>query len=193
MAKYSYTNPNSTAVYVPIGTDNNITGTYSGTQPQVFLPGTGRFEIYFNGLTLKWTLTTYNGSQKTSTASNASSTSNKCGTTTYSRGEQQNNPVENVPNITAEHLNAVPVINAKSIKAFPNPVTDKLVIQTGNSLISTRDLLITDLSGKIYRGMNINKTGPYSLEINMSTLKSGIYFIKVKSGVQYKVVKVFKQ
>ena len=193
MAKYSYTNPNSTAVYVPIGTDNNITGTYSGTQPQVFLPGTGRFEIYFNGLTLKWTLTTYNGSQKTSTASNASSTSNKCGTTTYSRGEQQNNPVENVPNITAEHLNAVPVINAKSIKAFPNPVTDKLVIQTGNSLISTRDLLITDLSGKIYRGMNINKTGPYSLEINMSTLKSGIYFIKVKSGDQYKVVKVFKQ
>ena len=74
---FPYENPNLTTVYVPIGSDNNIIalGSYSGVQPQIFLPSGGKFDVYFDGQKLTWLLITYNGNQKTAIASDASSTS----------------------------------------------------------------------------------------------------------------------
>ena len=61
LAHFSYTNYNSTAVYIPVGSDNNIktSGAYSGTPPQVFNPGTGYFDVYSNSLPVTWTVKSY--------------------------------------------------------------------------------------------------------------------------------------
>lgn len=76
-----YYNPNSAPVYVPVDPDNYLTGPglfENSQQPQLFLPGTSNWQARFNGDKITWVLNTYNGTHKSSTASDASSSSNKC-------------------------------------------------------------------------------------------------------------------
>ena len=79
-ARFEYQNDNSTPIFIAIGPENNIiaTGPYSGTQPELFQPGGGSFEILFNGAKLTWTVISDDKGKKTSIASEASSTSTRC-------------------------------------------------------------------------------------------------------------------
>lgn len=199
VANFGYDNPNSKTVYVPIGTSNLITasGTYSGSQPVVFLPGTGTFKIYFDGQTLKWTLITYNGNQKTSTSSSASSTSNKC----------SSNPIVLMSGATIP--NAIPTqeatvetgkrqvnnkdLETKGIIAFPNPATNIVNIMTARPISTDRDVTITDMQGVTYRSFTARMTQDNNVEINISRLKPGVYTVKVKVANTYKQVKIMKQ
>jgi hypothetical protein len=47
-------------------------------QKEIFPPGKTKFDIYFDGKKLIWTLRTFDINQKTSVATEASSTSSKC-------------------------------------------------------------------------------------------------------------------
>jgi len=87
---YRYENDNDYAVYVapgddnnPLsGADNNLTGpaaaTAEGKLPTIFMPGSGTFEIVFNGEQLVWSLTTYEGTQKSSVSSASTSGASEC-------------------------------------------------------------------------------------------------------------------
>jgi hypothetical protein len=80
IAHFSYENPNSTPVFVPRGPDNQLTseGSFSGLQPELFNPGIGYFDIYFDGRKLKWVVRTYENNQNSSVATEASSSSARC-------------------------------------------------------------------------------------------------------------------
>jgi len=78
---YRYENDNDDAVFAA-GDDNILSGpaepTATGTLPTIFMPGSGTFEIIFNGEQLVWSLTTYEGTHKSSVSSASTSGANVC-------------------------------------------------------------------------------------------------------------------
>ena len=70
--------------------------------------------------------------------------------------------------------------NVYDINVFPNPTTDKINITT--SLESSSDLQINiyDITGKKVN-LNMNKTSN-NIQINVSSLASGIYFVRIQKG-----------
>ena len=177
LARFSYNNPNATPVYVPVGVNNNFTalGLYSGTPPQVFQPGTAQFTIPFDGKKLTWALTTYNGTQKTSTACNASSTSNKC-----QRAAAR-------PMAVAEML---PVQAEEKVQVYPNPVKDKLAVcftSTGRTTI-----LLTDAFGKKVKTKTVGPGEGNNASLDVSALARGIYFVTIINGRQQNIFRVIK-
>jgi hypothetical protein len=160
LARYSHTNPNNTPVYVPLGADNFITalGSYSGNPPVLFQPGTFRFEIPFDGQRMTWTLRSFNGNQKTSSASDASATSNKC----------------------TAHLNRMLSTGTEQsdfeLIAYPNPTSGILQVQVTGSNIGTVRLEIYDLTGKLFE-LPVEMNGN-DAQINASLLASGTYILR---------------
>lgn len=72
---------------------------------------------------------------------------------------------------------------ANGIQAYPNPTTNKLTIKHSKADLQW-DLL--DISGrKLMDGQG--------LEVNLNTLPSGIYFLKVKNLPTFDVIKISKQ
>ena len=96
VAHFSYTNCNATPVFIPLGTDNYITasGSYSGAPPELFVPNGGKFDIYFDGKKLTWTVKSYHGCYKVTAASEACSTSKSCNNNAIaSRSASDNNNI----------------------------------------------------------------------------------------------------
>ena len=79
---FRYENDNSDPVFVPVGPDNFLSGDgYIGNNsdlPTVFMPGSGVFDIEFNGGQLIWSLTTYDGTQKSGVSSATTDGSGEC-------------------------------------------------------------------------------------------------------------------
>jgi hypothetical protein len=152
IATYEYENKNNSPVFIPIGQDNEIvtTGNYSGSQPELFLTGTHTFMIPFDGIKMTWTVISYNGNQKASSASEASSTSNKCGTANGNSAKT-----------------AGPISAQNSIEFYPNPASSVLIIQ------SNSDYIIINAVGEIvFNGDSEMK------EIDISEWANGVYSIR---------------
>lgn len=76
--------------------------------------------------------------------------------------------------LTDERLDIQSVDMEASMKVYPNPATDKAYIST-NGII--RSMILTDISGRRIQevsNMNVNE-----IELNVSRLEAGIYFISV--------------
>jgi hypothetical protein len=185
-ANFSYSNPNSTIVYVPVGVNNSITttGHYSGQLPIVFQVGSGKFKIYFDGTKLTWTLITYNGNHSSSSAAVASSTSSKCssGTGTTQTGVQS-------ALATSETAEDVPEPPATSV--YPNPTKGLITIYVKDGIIASNNVELSDSYGKFYK-MNAKLITGHSLQVDLSGLSSGMYFIRVMVDGNYKIFRVLK-
>ncbi len=69
----------------------------------------------------------------------------------------------------------IPKTDDESIRIFPNPATDRLeIIAAGNILISK--CVLTDFNGRVIFQKFLNKN---SLTLDLQTLVSGIYFVKI--------------
>ncbi|MBK6833126.1 MAG: T9SS type A sorting domain-containing protein [Bacteroidetes bacterium] len=78
--------------------------------------------------------------------------------------------------------------NELSVKAYPNPTTGLITIQTEDFNSSTK-IVVIDLLGKTL----LNKQMYSQTEvINMSQYESGIYFIKVYDNLKQKTIKIIK-
>jgi Secretion system C-terminal sorting domain len=79
---------------------------------------------------------------------------------------------------------------ANSIKIFPNPVKDVLIINLQENIES---IIVTDILGKIYLSKNIDEISN-NVALDLSQLTTGIYFLstKNKAGVihQFKIKKI---
>jgi hypothetical protein len=180
IANFRYENPNAQPVYVGIGPENRISGTgkfENSNQPELFLPGTGTWQARFDGSRITWSLITYNGINKSSTASNASSTSNRCNTksgTIVSRDDSS------------------PSIHDEVLKAYPNPTNDKVYITLGDRELLQKDVFISDVAGRILH-LNINKPSRDVIAVDFSGLQNGIYFIRLNVDNEQKTVRIIKQ
>lgn len=67
-------------------------------------------------------------------------------------------------------------LNALSFKVFPNPVKDMITLQ----LPEMKGIVISDIMGRTVRNINLN--GLNSKNVELGALKSGLYFISVKTA-----------
>ena len=77
--------------------------------------------------------------------------------------------------------------NSSNIKAFPNPVTAIVTLQSPQIMDSIE---VIDFLGKTIAKQKINET---SLQFDMSLYSNGLYFIKIESGNSIQTIKVIKQ
>jgi hypothetical protein len=164
---------------VPLGSDNNIstTGTIGGTPPIIFPPGTGHFDIYFNGQKMQWNLNTFNGTQKSAMAAIASSTSARCSAQT----------------VITTSLSGVEetIIAIDKFSVYPNPAHNRTTLLVGTANVSLKDILVIDATGRVFP-VNLKSSSTQTVELDLTSLRSGIYFIKVNIPGQVKLFKVEK-
>ncbi len=66
----------------------------------------------------------------------------------------------------------------ENLNFYPNPVTNGKIYITSKN-ISSKDITIYDVLGKLVLQTNLNVN---SKEVNISSLNSGVYIIKIKEG-----------
>jgi hypothetical protein len=175
-ARFQWINPNNTPVYIPLGPDNffSALGSYVGTPPVLFPPGTGLFEVPFDGQKLTWTLKSFNGNQKTSVASDASSTSNKC----------------------SAHLNREIATNQEQVDGllvYPNPTAGTIRIETKSQRELPFTVRLLDLTGRAMLPQEQFQPETQSLTMDLQVLPSGVYLLmQEENGVVLSVERIVR-
>jgi hypothetical protein len=85
------------------------------------------------------------------------------------------------------------VITMKDIKVYPNPTTGKLYIQLTQNDPGKMSINITDIAGKIVREVlpeTFESTKDVTILSDQSTLKPGVYFLKIFSNNKESVTKI---
>jgi hypothetical protein len=62
---------------------------------------------------------------------------------------------------------------------FPNPTSADLTIKLAKSMNETKQVILTDLSGRVHLVETMNEQ---EATLNTSSLKPGFYIVHVKSG-----------
>ncbi|QTE23485.1 S8 family serine peptidase [Polaribacter cellanae] len=77
----------------------------------------------------------------------------------------------------------------KDLKVVPNPISTNFKVEGIKNDLKDIRIYIFDILGKrVYQQNRV-----FSKEINISTLKKGIYFFKIEKGTNIKTVKIIKQ
>lgn len=76
----------------------------------------------------------------------------------------------------------------EGFKYYPNPVKNTFAVST--NLFEIQELNVVDLSGKT---LISNLVNDFKSEIDFSKLSKGMYFVKIKSFGNEKIIKVFKE
>lgn len=181
---FSYKNNNRTPVYIPAGADNMVRSPsgYSGVPPELFMPGTGYFDIYADGPTLTWIVKSYQCGIKETERAVACSTSKRCDQLIAASGSA-----------TSGGDAVVVTPGSYSIKAYPNPVTDRLFIASENGIDPDSKVVVYDMSGRSYR-VNTQRDGAgSSISVNMLLLPRGMYLVLLQQRSGNKQFMVLKQ
>jgi hypothetical protein len=192
IAHFRYENKNTKPVYVPTGPDNKLYGlcSFNGSTPNLFNPGVGNFTVKFDGLLLIWILKTNENSSQAIEFAYATFLNERC-TNNLLTGNQR------LPGtISNEETAAVPQVNTAEqgkIKTglYPNPAGNRISVQMNNSNVSDKDITISDVNGRNY-SVRIVSRGAGSLELNISGLKKGVYFIRMNEAGTYKTLSFVK-
>ncbi|WP_452226444.1 DUF7619 domain-containing protein [Lacinutrix cladophorae] len=99
------------------------------------------------------------------------------------------NPAIVTNTVSTEIVDALSIaeFQAVSFIMYPNPANNHLTI-SGNSVIDT--ITIYDVNGRALKAINYDAN---VVEINITDLSSGIYFIKIQAGEQNEVKKIIKK
>ena len=164
---YRYENNNNDPIFVLEGADNNLSGPaqYEGQLPTVFLPGSGTFEIRFNGKKLVWSLTTYGSTHKSSVSSASTTGSGKCDA----------------------KLDGV-------YEVFPNPVTSsvdyKLTIK--QNITEESNVKVINRFGATM--LNTSFDGSTEIiKVDMALYPIGMYFIRISNASDVMVFSIIKE
>ena len=161
---YRYENDNDFPVYAMEGADNNLIGTaYQGTLPTVFMPGSGTFEIRFDGNQLVWSLTTFDGTHKSSVSSSSTSGSGKCD---------------------------AKLDGAYSI--YPNPVITTLYVKQ-NVVENNVSVLVLNMYGHVIINAGGYSQPFSTKQIDMSNLLTGIYILRIASDSEVRTYNILKE
>lgn len=186
IAHYYCVNDNATALYIPVGVNNNITGSgkFDASQlPVIFLPDTTRFDVPFDGNDMVWQLTSYSSNKRTSTTSDASSTSGRC---------SGNYSLRQISTSNTDSLNLQKEVE-NDVTVYPNPTINKMIVEIKNGTIMRKGLTLFDANGKL-RTIKISKwISDHEFELDLSLLNRGVYFLRIKIDSGYKSVRIVKE
>jgi hypothetical protein len=180
IATFGYENNNAADVYILEGADNDFSGTaaFNGAeQPEKFLSGGGTFQVPFDGNDLTWSVSSHDGSGSLVTVSvTADSTSSSC--TKDSEANLQGDGIGQVVN--------------NGLVAYPNPFNHRVTIAHNlPGMPDEEHIRVFDLSGRICEVKDIRPSDGL-VEIDMTGMESGIYFIQVIMADRNEMIKVIK-
>jgi hypothetical protein len=186
-AKFTWTNSNTTDVYVPLGDKNFLTktgATENKQPPTLFTKNTtGTFDILFDGAKLTWVLVTnsLNTNTQSTSSPEASASSTKC-TVSGNANQQATNGL-----FTDQVI-------AEKYSVYPNPVTsNRLTVTSGRPSLKSSDITIYDLQGKQYRITTTRQVSANMVELDISSLAKGVYMVRLNTGAENKVFRIVKQ
>jgi len=163
LAHFTYTNNNSTDVYIPKGSDNLLAGTGydDSNQPEIFLAGGGTFTVPYDGDILKWGLRS-NSKTGEKSALQAISWMNECKTTASKSNER--NVIGN-----RTEMNAI---------IFPNPSKGKVYIQYAGQDISLSNVEVyNSFGGRASTPAPIKNE--HIMELDLSSESPGLYVVRI--------------
>jgi hypothetical protein len=184
IANFSYTNDNATDIWITANSaDNRITptGSFVDTRnlPNIFKAGGGKVKIPFDGTKITWIVSSFDKNKKTSSTSDASSTSAKC------------------PNGFTPSMNNFSNIDALALsdkdRTYPNPVLSRVYVETDLSQVTEKDVRIVDLQGRELRAAQVRKISATKMEVDLSNLTPGQYYIRISNQSGMKVFRILKQ
>ena len=166
---YRYENDNFDPVYVSEGADNNLSGPaqYGGQLPTTFLPGSGIFEIRFDGKKLVWSLTTDGITQKSSVSSANQSGTGECDA----------------------KLDG-------SYTLAPNPVTSSVGYELSitNNIMEESDVFVYNMYGSlVITGPSFNGTIGEIQQVYMGDQPNGLYIVQIVSATNVRTYNILKQ
>jgi len=175
LAHFEYENKNSTAIYIPVGPDNEITGGAHNNiqQPEVFLPGGGSFVVPYDGNQITWQVTS-NKNTGSKGAIPANSSNTQC-----NKSAEAETP--------AEAMNEEPA----GLKVFPNPTTGKFFIPINGDVIEGKDIKVFDIFGKECQISPVQPSG-LKLEVDLTGFSAGLYLVRITREDSVEVLRVIK-
>lgn len=85
----------------------------------------------------------------------------------------------------------VEILTSNTFAVFPNPVSDNVTINWSKDWSGTAQMSIVDMTGRVVMQNNLNTSSVST--INLQSLTSGVYFIKINSGKQQHTEKLIIQ
>src|SRR6185437_4059836 len=81
-------------------------------------------------------------------------------------------------------------VPAKPINIFPNPASSVLNIQWTDLQPGNSDVVITDVASRVFYKTSVpNNPGKGSMQLDISALPAGVYFVKIDGTETKKFVK----
>ncbi len=188
IANFAYKNDNDEDVFIPTGLNNllegeiisitDITGTTTlDHQPTLFEQSGGEFRVEFIGDELRWIVNSLDQNHKASNSASANSNSTKC-----------NTQMKSAKVSTA--MEEEDLMEMEDLMVYPNPVTNKVNLVM-KDIQDYKMIMLLDVTGRAYPITNI-KTRSDRMEIDMTNLPSGPYFIRVVMEDTTRVIQVIK-
>ena len=191
VARFYVINNNSTPVYVPIGPDNKIisSGLFNASaQPVIFMPGTTKFDVPFNGQTLKWELTTYESTYKICTSIVASFFSCRCSNNVQRTVTRENITDDEFEQESVQESDQ----NIKPMNIYPNPAHNRITLELGQ-VYSKQHIDIIDIFGRAYPVKILGVKTRTAVELDVSRLTRGIYYIRIVNNGISSQVRIIKE
>ena len=79
-----------------------------------------------------------------------------------------------------------------NIVAYPNPVKNKLYVRFKDATAPAKDIKLFDANGRDYK-LNEPKLANQTIEIDLSGIKGGLYFIQLKLEEEIRIIRFVKQ
>ncbi|GAA3620737.1 T9SS type A sorting domain-containing protein [Flavivirga jejuensis] len=76
------------------------------------------------------------------------------------------------------------------VTAAPNPTTDKVTIKFNNAITTENEFNILDMNGRLIKSQKSNKLQE---TIDLSSFKSGVYFVKISNEKYIKTLRLIKK
>ena len=140
-----------------------------------------RFKVTGTGK-ITWTLASYDDgkNKKITNTVDASRTS----TTTCPAG---------VPSMANMMVPVEAMIPEGKDRTYPNPVQNRVIVETDLRLITEKDVRIIDLQGREMKPASVRKISATRMELDLSNLTSGQYYIRMSNQAGMKVFRIMKQ
>jgi hypothetical protein len=83
-------------------------------------------------------------------------------------------------------------VPAGQVSVFPNPVSNKTTIYLANDVINVKGLSLFDSYGKSHPIKMVKQISDQAIEVDLSKLSSGMYFMRIKGKAVFKTISIMK-